>query len=412
MILKDLIEQAKVQAKIDHFSSITMKVLFRHWHSFQRCCYDQGIFEFSEDLALKFCEHRYGSTEVTRNIDGHKRAGINAIRKLIEFSQMSEFKTSYIRRGKCFSGKLGEIFEEYLTQLDSKNYKPRTLQKARSELYEFYQFLMETKTSIDKITRQTPEKFISSIKEASQNKKYFLLCRVRSFLRWLYDSGNSKVNFSAVDYKIKKPPRKIPEYYQPERVKELLDSIDRSSPKGKRDYLLLLMIAVYGLRASEISTLKCSDIDWEQNTINVYQVKTNNNIKLPLISSVGNAIIDYYRFCRPQDIETEELFISLWSTTYGKPLSVGSINHLFCETLKRRFNDEWWFKKHGPHVLRYSLASNLLDDNIPIHTIKQILGHKSEVTTMGYIRISLTQLEKCCLVPPDCLAPLYGDDNV
>ena len=185
MLIKDLIDQAKAQAAIDHFSSITTRVLFQHWHSFQRCCHNQGIFEFSEDIAIKYCENRYGASKVTRNIDANKRAGINAISKLIELSKMSEFKISCRRVEKRFSGKLGEIFEEYLLHLENKNYKPGTIIKTRTELYEFYQFLKGSKTSIAKINKQTPEKFIGSLVNASQNKKYFLLGKVTANARHL-----------------------------------------------------------------------------------------------------------------------------------------------------------------------------------------------------------------------------------
>ena len=60
-------------------------------------------------------------------------------------------------------------------------------------------------------------------------------------------------------------------------------------------------------------------------------------------------------------------------------------------------------RKHGPHALRHSLASNMLSNNTPLPTISNVLGHKSTATTQIYLKIDINNLAKCAL-------PLFGGD--
>jgi site-specific recombinase XerD len=66
-------------------------------------------------------------------------------------------------------------------------------------------------------------------------------------------------------------------------------------------------------------------------------------------------------------------------------------------------------KKHGPHSLRHSLASNLLKSNEPLPVISEILGHSSTETTMDYLRIDINLLRKCALNVPFVSPSFYGN---
>ena len=56
-------------------------------------------------------------------------------------------------------------------------------------------------------------------------------------------------------------------------------------------------------------------------------------------------------------------------------------------------------KKHGPHALRHSLASALLEENTPLPIISEVLGHTNTESTSAYLKIDITQLRKCSLEP-------------
>lgn len=91
----------------------------------------------------------------------------------------------------------------------------------------------------------------------------------------------------------------------------MLDAIDRSCPKGKRDYAMLLLAARYGLRASDIVGITYANFEWEFNRLSLVQAKTGKPVSFPLSEEIGSAIIDYIKFGRP-DIDSPHVF-----GTYG-----------------------------------------------------------------------------------------------
>jgi integrase len=156
---------------------------------------------------------------------------------------------------------------------------------------------------------------------------------------------------------------------------------------------MLLLASRLGLRASDIAGLKFSDINWEKSEISLVQYKTKVPIKLPLLTDVGNAIIDYLKHGRFNS-KSEHVFISSRApyvdATHGMVSS--AINNIISNagvSIK--------YRHHGPHSLRHSLASTLLENGTSIPVISEVLGHKSTTSTMTYLKIDLASLMKCAL---------------
>ncbi|MFC1636892.1 tyrosine-type recombinase/integrase, partial [Planctomycetota bacterium] len=90
----------------------------------------------------------------------------------------------------------------------------------------------------------------------------------------------------------------LPKYIESDKVEELIESINRDTPSGRRDYAILVIIARLGLRAGEVANLYLDDIDWHNGTLRV-KGKNSRWSCLPLTQEVGDAIIDYLRRGRP-----------------------------------------------------------------------------------------------------------------
>ena len=183
----------------------------------------------------------------------------------------------------------------------------------------------------------------------------------------------------------------------PDEVGAIEASIDRSGGAGKRNYAMLLLASRLGLRASDIAHLQFSNIDWEKNEIRIVQYKTGNPISLPLLSDVGNAIIDYLKYGRYKS-DSQHVFIS------SRAPYIPANKNIVCSAIqevisKSKVNIDG--RRHGPHSLRHSLASCLLKNEVPMPIISEALGHVKTDTTMTYLRIDLTSLMKCALaIPP------------
>jgi integrase len=162
------------------------------------------------------------------------------------------------------------------------------------------------------------------------------------------------------------------------------------------------MAAYLGLRTSDIARLKFENLHWDNSTIVLKQYKTGRNINLPLLPTVGNAILDYVQYGRPI---SNEQYVFLLATSPFMPVKSGTIANLVC---RRFINADLNTKKrrHGGHALRHSLVKELLKNKQTLPVITEVLGHKNTETTRHYIRIDTDSLSKCALDVPT-VDPLF-----
>ena len=234
--------------------------------------------------------------------------------------------------------------------------------------------------------------FINKVVEKgniSKRRNFYVL---GDFLKYLFIENILLEDLSVYVPRInRRKKRKLPTYLKQENIEKLLESIPKLKKVDIRNYAIILLAARLGLRLSDILNIKLKDIDWKNKKINIIQPKTNNLNILPLSKEVGWAIIDYINKARPK-CNNEYLFIKM-HYPFEKMEQFTDFNKYF---------DKCDFKqkdtKKGIHNLRHSLATNLLDNDIPIHIISSVLGHTSTDTTSNtYLKIDLKNLKKVCL---------------
>lgn len=241
-------------------------------------------------------------------------------------------------------------------------------------------------------------KFLSS----KQNSSAHVLGTIRRFFSYMYDEHIIDTDV-AVLLKGIRPKRheKLPSYYDKEEVMKIEQAVDRTSALGKRDYAIILLASRLGLRSSDISRLTFSDLDWDANNIHIVQYKTQKPLVLPLLSDVGNAIIDYARYGRPKT-NISNIFVTAYKP-YGQISSAGMssivTNHIYKAGIQPKG------RHTGSHSLRRSLATTLLENDIMLPVISECLGHSCSTSTMYYLGIDVKSLLECSLE-----VPLVGED--
>ena len=222
----------------------------------------------------------------------------------------------------------------------------------------------------------------------SKRRNFYVL---RDFLNYLFIEDIILEDLSCYIPKIKKSrKRKLPTYLKAENIEQLLESIPKERKIDIRNYTIILIAARLGLRISDILNIKLKDIDWKNYKLNVIQPKTNNLNILPLSKEVGWAIINYIKNSRPK-CNNEYLFVKM-KYPFEKMEQFNNFNKYF-----EKCNLEENIKK-GIHNLRHSFATNMLDNDIPIHIISSVLGHSDINTTSStYIKIDTKNLKKVCL---------------
>ena len=188
---------------------------------------------------------------------------------------------------------------------------------------------------------------------------------------------------------------KLPAVWSEEQIERLINSVDITTPIGKRDYAILLLAARLGLRIGDILSLKLTDIDWEKKIITIIQNKTREPLSLPLPSDVGWAIIDYLRNGRPIT-DYPNIFVTHNAPYKGSPFK-STLQNNFNKVLKRADIPIDKKKHYGWHSLRHSLATNLLQTDVEISIISDILGHSDVHAAKNYLRVNMDGLRKCAL---------------
>jgi integrase len=189
----------------------------------------------------------------------------------------------------------------------------------------------------------------------------------------------------------------IPSALRPEDISAVLQTVRKDrSPKGLRDYAVLLFLSTYGLRAGEITRLRLNDVDWRGDRFCVHHTKTGSQSVLPLLPVVGEALLAYLRRGRPAT-DAREIFIRARAPYRG----FGSGSSLYSPT--RRWLEAAGVRldgKRGPHTFRHARAVSLLRSAVPLKIIGDVLGHRSAASTAPYLKLATEELRDVALEIP------------
>lgn len=223
---------------------------------------------------------------------------------------------------------------------------------------------------------------------------------LREALNWLYK--NKIIKFSgthAIPFIGNNPRERMLSSYTNEEVSAILNNIDTNIKYNKGIYSILTLLAYFGLRAGDIINLKFENIDFINNKITYIQHKTKQQLTLPLIDEVKYPLIDYIKNGRPDSEEKEYIFITR-NGPYTKFHSTSPIYRIVTNSMSQA-NINYENKHHGPHALRHSLATSMIQENVPISSLSQILGHGNIKTTEIYISKDTTHLRELTLEVPE-----------
>lgn len=279
--------------------------------------------------------------------------------------------------------------EDYCSFCESAGRKPGTIAiKKYAASWFLYEMSGIGCFSIDGITPDLVAR--ACIKITDHN----LWGEIRVFLKYLSGKELLLADYSTAVPHYRKP-YVIPSVYSEEEVLKIENSIDCGSASGKRDYAMLLLASRMGLRSGDIVNLRIQDIDFDSGTLEFIQQKTNTRLRLPLLEDVRKAIQDYIT-SRP--VSTESRIFLTACAPYG-PISTGSIRYAMRKYISKAGISTDGRKK-GPHSLRSSMASSMVNDSVPYETVRRILGHSSDNAIKHYARIDIERLRPYCLVPP------------
>lgn len=215
---------------------------------------------------------------------------------------------------------------------------------------------------------------------------------LRVFLRYTHREGFIETDLSGV---IESPRRyqlsDLPRSISWADVRRMLEAIDRRTITGKRDYAIIFLLVTYGLRACEVSALKLDDIDWRRERLLVSERKAGHNTAYPLSSVVGEAILDYLKFGRP---ETSKRHIFFRVIAPRVPLTSSAISQRVTRYLHKAGIK---VGRPGSHTLRHTCVQRLVDAEFSFKAIGDYVGHSSPSSTQVYAKINIEALREVAL---------------
>jgi len=365
------------------------------------CCKNE-IAEFNESAANRYCDENINGHICNSSESLHYKKTLRVARLLMCLNKGEDFEFRAPRMEYEFKTSMKDHIAGYLSYCTHiKGLSKTTVEGRRLATFRLDKYLSEQEMELGDVDVETLEAFFSSA-YCTKASRHSYKTITKELYRYLYDNGVLDKDYSTL---VLKEPKahlgtKVPSTYTEDEIKRMINTISRSSAKGKRDYLVMLLAAEYGWRASDITSFRLDQIDWEKNRISMVQYKTGVPVEFPLLASVGNAIIDYLKHGRPTG-GCDVIIVNHENTHKGKKLKSPTIHSIVSKAMSTANIANWKDKKHGPHSLRHSLATNMLKQNVAIPIISTILGHQSTESTKIYIGVDIPKLRLCSLPVPE-----------
>lgn len=220
---------------------------------------------------------------------------------------------------------------------------------------------------------------------------------VRSFLRFLQWSDLNSQDLARFVprtpcWRLAHLPPRLPW----EDIRRVIDGIDVTTPSGVRDRALLLLLATTGMRNKELRLLELQDIRWRTAEVLVRRTKARRDRVVPLLQEAGEALAAYVLHARPK-IDSQRVFLC-YVPPIGPFKSSSPISRIVRSRLER--SGVALSRVAGAHLVRHSLATQLVRQQRPINEVADLLGHRSIDTTAIYVKVALPQLVDVALPFP------------
>jgi integrase/recombinase XerD len=280
-----------------------------------------------------------------------------------------------------------DLIEDYLIELEIRNYSRNTIKTYRSIITNFYKFLQDEEVNSEKLVLSAFKRYIRYLKReknVSQNYIYLVTVVVKKFFEFVGLDVLQEV-------KAPKRTKSLPKSLNEDEVNSLINALDdyqsvdipssHSESLRLRNKLILALLYSSGLRISELVHMKIDSLDMEERTVRIRGKGEKDRIVL--FDKSTKVLMEEY--LKKRSNESEYLFINR------------SGNHLTPRYIQMMIKDYARIagikKKVTPHILRHSFATHLLKNGVDIRAIQQLLGHSNLSTTQIYTSVDMQTLK-------------------
>ena len=284
------------------------------------------------------------------------------------------------------------IIDSFLITLEKeRNFSLHTIKAYKNDLTRFNLFLNQGKSrnKFKEINRNDIRRFLADEYENKYTSKTVArrLATIKSFFKYLVKVELIEDNVS-IHIHSPKVPKKLPNFVDKNLIDVLMSSPPLDTLIGVRDRAVLELFYSTGVRLSELVNINIGDFHIDKKLVRVIG-KGNKERIIPYGKTAESAIENYLKM---RNLSFKPVFAR-------SPLFVNSSEKRISKrTIQRRMNNYIKLvadgKSVGPHLLRHTFATHLLDNGADIRAVKDLLGHSSLSSTQIYTHVSIDKLKK------------------
>lgn len=283
--------------------------------------------------------------------------------------------------------KAAKGFKQYMRL--EKGLSENTIEAYMRDLSTFTGFVLRTyDVAPTKVEQYMVERYLGFLYEECKHAKSSQareLSGVKSFFNYLLVTD--KIEQSPTEMiSTPKRTRHLPDLLTVEEVERIINSIPLDTTKGRRDRAMLELLYSCGLRVSELTALRLSDLFFGEGYIRI--LGKGNKERLVPIGNLARERIMLYLDCRePKSAKDRDI---LFLNNRGKALTRVMVFYVIRDAVERAGID----KTVSPHIFRHSFATHLLAGGASIRQVQDMLGHESIETTEIYTHLDTSRLRE------------------
>lgn len=301
--LPDLISGLKQELLRLGYTKGSMTFYRRRWNQLMAYAEDRGECYYTEQLGMDFLKEFFGITQedFSRTLPQAETQEIRVVRMVGDFQLHHAVLRRYLKHKEILTTPFFvDIRSRFQSSCEKKGYSQVTTEhyvKQSSYLMDY--LAAQGMDDFTAVTLDTVNAYIRTLAGFSYKTVEQHICSLRAFFRFLNQEGIMQDDLAAKMPMVKaRKQTAIPSVWTQEELKQLVGAIDRGSPKGKRDYAIILIACRLGLRCTDIKNLCFENFNWTEKKLFFTQSKTGQPMELPLVPDVGWAVIDYLKYGR------------------------------------------------------------------------------------------------------------------
>ncbi len=396
ILITTLVEETMDEVKKFGYCQKSCKIFEYHFKNLLKYYKQKGIQNYSYDVSVNFLMEVWNIDINKGHFNYWKSRKCRTIKMLDDVYNGRDIKIRYSYTEPILSEQNKKMLDDYINYNNKIGLSNKNVKGIKNFIRRFLKYLEDNNLNVSNLNNLIINKYLFSMDKINKITLKNYIFMLKMFLKYLYDKNIINENLENKLPTLKRPKNSsLPSVWNFSELNQVLNSIDKASEKGKRDYALIMLAITTALRGCDIVNLKLNNIDFENNIITIIQEKTKKEIIIPLMDKTKIALMDYINNARPNNTNYQYVFLSC------KPIIKPIMNTSALSSMLAKYSNKLNLnkkQKRGIHSLRHTTLNYLFNDNeTSLTTITEISGHYNADSLNAYIKTDKKRLSEFTL---------------